>query len=116
MAKEGFVMIEAWQIQHKPFLYAVLRRFELTRWAFRRKMFGSQLARLRAVLLILCGHETEICSECGRGVNCVWWCDDSALWERVTSWKGGGGVCCPRCFERMAERQGVSLRWRVGLL
>ena len=109
-------MIEAWQVQDRPLLYAILRRFELSRWAMRKKMFANRRARLRALLLIMSGHETEICSECGRGVNCDWWCTDNALWERVTGEADGGGVCCPRCFERMAEAKGVGLRWHVGLL
>jgi hypothetical protein len=107
-------MIEAWQIEHRPLLYAILRRFELCRWVLFGKHFhesASWWARVRALWIVLGGHETEICCLCGRGVNAVWWCQDGALWEQVTGWIDGGGVSCMACFERAAVRQSVFLKW-----
>lgn len=111
---KGKIMIEAWQIEHRPLLYAILRRIELCRWAFRRKQFHPSArwpARARAVWIILGGHETEICCYCGGGVNAVWWCPDKALWQQLTGWENGGGVACMRCFEGLATERGVFLKW-----
>lgn len=91
-------------------LYRILGRIG---WAFRKKQFSSRWARLRGVLLILSGHETEICSECGGAVGVVWWCDEQPLWEKVTGEMDGGGTWCPRCFHCAAKRQGEYLRWAV---
>jgi hypothetical protein len=107
-------MIEAWKIEHRPLPYAILRRFELCRWALQRKQFypsAHWYARARALWIILWGHETEICAYCGGGVDAVWWCPDNKLWERLTGESDGGGVSCMRCFERRAREQNVFLKW-----
>jgi hypothetical protein len=108
--------MEAWQYEDKPWLYAILRRYELLRWVCRHKQLASFRARLRATLLVLRGHETEICSECGGAVGVVWWCDDNDLWERITGEQDGGGVWCVQCFDNKAVQHKVYLRWKVTLL
>lgn len=82
-------------------------------YPWRRKHWhhsADLLARIRASLLILAGHETEICGICGGAVEVVWWCDDVELWSRLTGW-GEGGVACVRCFDRLAERERLILQW-----
>jgi hypothetical protein len=112
-------MIEAWEIEHRPWLYFFLRRFELLRWTWRRKTYRADafwFARIRTTAWVLLGHETEICGRCGGRVNKVWWCDDPQLWIKVTGWNHGGGVLCSTCFEHFAAKRGIALRWKVGLL
>lgn len=112
-------MIESWQIEHRPWLYFFLRRFELTRWTLRGKDFHKDArwyARILSLYLALIGYETERCLFCGWKVSVVWWCDDQVLWETVTGWKEGGGIACVNCFNERAEAQSFPLRWHVGPL
>jgi hypothetical protein len=39
----------------------------------------------------------------------------TALWQELTGFQDGGGVACPRCFERLAREQSVFLRWAVNV-
>jgi len=67
------------------------------------------------------GHISETCQDCGRPYL-LWHADDD-LYGRVTGrwptpWGDGSGrseaatgLFCLDCFDRMAERQGISLRW-----
>lgn len=107
-------MIEAWQIEHRPWLYFFLRRFELTRWTLSGKDFHKDArwyARLLALYLALTGYETERCLFCGWKVGCVWWCDDQETWATVTGWREGGGIACIDCFTERAAVQGIYLRF-----
>jgi hypothetical protein len=109
-------MKEAWQYQ-SPIAYFIVRRIELSRWVFRDKIWhplATWRSRIRALILILRGHETEICCICGGAVGLVWWCKDNALWERLTEWKNGDGVCCIRCFDELAQNAGLLLLWSAG--
>lgn len=111
-------MIEAYQIEHRPFLYFFLRRFELVRWTLNGKVFHAEAkwyAPLLALLLALMGYEYERCCFCGWKVSVVWWCDDQILWETVTGYTTNG-VLCIQCFDRHAERKGLSVKWQVGPL
>lgn len=111
-------MIEAWQIEHRPWLYFFLRRFELCRYVLRKKSFHLEArlsARVRALCLVLSGHETEICCFCGGKVGMVWWCDDDKLWAEVTGYREGGGICCVGCFEDRATSKEIFLQWSVAL-
>jgi hypothetical protein len=110
----GETMIEAWKIEHRPLLYAIVRRIGLWRWAFQDKQFypsARWYARLQALWIILWGHETEICAYCGGGVDAVWWCPDNELWKQLTGEQEGGGVSCMRCFERRAREANIFLEW-----
>lgn len=112
-------MREAWTLEHRPWLYFVLRRFELCRWAFGGKRFHPEArwyARLVALWFAVTGYETELCSFCGGKVGMVWWCDDQDLWESITGYENGGGISCVQCFDDRAERGRIYLKWRVGPL
>jgi hypothetical protein len=61
-------------------------------------------------LLVLRGHETEICYRCGRGVDVVWHAPDELFW-RVNG--SDVGCLCVGCFDLMAEQQGLVLFWEV---
>lgn len=104
-------MTEAWEVKDKKFgalRYFFLRRYELTKYVLRKKSFHrdhQRLARLRAWLLVLKGHETEICCFCGRAVEVVWWCEDKNIWGQVTGWTNGGGVSCLKCFDRLFDKK-----------
>lgn len=90
-----------------------MRRTELIGYVFNVQIWHSSAqwtARIRALLLILGGHETEICGVCGGAVTQVWWCQDKALWTKITGW-GNGGVMCTGCFDRLADKAGISLQW-----
>jgi hypothetical protein len=119
MCSRDLDMLDAWQLEHRPVLYFFLRRFELIRWTLSGKVFHSEASRLalwRSLWLALIGYETERCSFCGWKVGLVWWCDSTALWERVTGFREGGGICCVKCFERRANKTGIALRWKPDLL
>lgn len=110
-------MIESWQIEHRPWLYFFLRRFELIRWTLFGKVFHKEArwyARLLSLYLAVTGFETERCLFCGWKVGVIWWCNDQELWSKITGY-GEGGICCVRCFNLRAEQKNVLLRWSVGL-
>lgn len=112
-------LIEAWQIEHRPWLYFFLRRLELTRWSMRGKVLHPDArwyARLLLLWLALTGYETERCCFCGWKVGIVWWCDDQVLWETVTGWQNGEGISCIQCFNDRADRMNLPLRWTIGPL
>lgn len=69
------------------------------------------IARIRATVLIALGYETEICGLCGGKVEIVWWCEDEALWERLTGWANGSGIACIGCFDDLATREDLILQW-----
>jgi hypothetical protein len=62
-------------------------------------------------------HPEDTCGRCG-GPN-VSWVAPSPLWNAVM--RAGdingpdlyGGIVCPTCFARLAERQGVAFGWRL---
>ena len=62
------------------------------------------ICRSRLIILI------EFCHHCGRRQPLVWWCDDYKLWQEVTGCQQNG-IYCPRCFDRMAARKGILLKW-----
>lgn len=112
-------MIESWQIEHRPFLYFFLRRFELVRWTLFGKVFHAEArwyAPYLALWLALTGYETERCLFCGWKVEVVWWSDDPSLWAVVTGYKEGGGISCVSCFAERAERKKLFVKWTVGPL
>lgn len=83
-------------------------------YPWRRKNWhpaAGLIARIRASVLILLGHETEICALCGGKVEVVWWCESHDLWTRLTGWSDGQGIVCISCFDELAERDGVILQW-----
>lgn len=105
-------MKEAWEYK-SPIIYAIIRRVELTRYVFNSKSWhpsAKWTARVRALLLVLRGHETEICCYCGGKVGVVWWCQDSDLWSRLTGWEDGG-ISCVDCFDSLAQKAGLLLQW-----
>jgi len=108
-------MIEAWAVEHRPWLYFFLRRFELVRFALTEKAFRKDAfwsARLRCIFHTLCGHETEICQRCGGKVNIVWWCADIHIWSKVTGCDGNG-VLCANCFDGLANDKNIFVRFRA---
>lgn len=111
-------MIEAWQIEHRSWLYFFLRRLELTCWTMRGKVLhpdAKWYARLLLTWLALTGYETERCCFCGWKVGIVWHCDDEA-WAKITGWQDGEGISCVQCFNDRAEQMGVFLRFSAGPL
>ncbi len=111
-------MKEAWQYT-SPFMRALVRRAEMIRYVFAGKNWhpkAGRWAKVRAFLLVISGHETEMCAICGRAVEMVWWCERDDLWAKLTGWQGGGGVCCVRCFSRLAEDAGICLQWSASML
>lgn len=74
------------------------------------KFRGGFLAKLRAFWwTIIRNHDGELCYDCGRPYE-LWWCTSSELWSRVTGY-ATNGLCCPRCFDRRAERHGIVIEW-----
>lgn len=105
--------MEAYDYRENTILYGILRRFELTRWCLKKKHMHKDAkwyARIRAIILVLRGHETEICCFCGAGVNLVWWCPYNDLWAKLTGWEDGG-LSCIHCFDKLARTAGVFLNW-----
>ncbi|HXD26450.1 MAG TPA: hypothetical protein VN609_10995 [Propionibacteriaceae bacterium] len=63
-------------------------------------------------------YEAEVCKQCGRPIELVWWCSDDRLWELVTGNqkpKGkepAGGTWCIPCFDRKAQKVGAGwIEW-----
>lgn len=106
-------MIEAWQIEHRPWAYFFLRRFELIRWTLTTKLHSEAkwYALPLSLWLAIIGHETERCCFCGWKVEVVWWCEDEIAWTTVTGYKDGGGISCVKCFDSRASTRKLSLRW-----
>lgn len=87
------------------------------RWAFEYLCEGKVLAAFRQFWnSVVCGHISESCQECGRAYL-LWWADD-ALYERVTgrgrfaNGESAPGLFCLDCFDKMAEKRGVVLKWK----
>jgi len=81
-----------------------------------RKFTG--LARLRAFWhRHIKGYECEVCHECGRPVDLVWWCHDDKLWEQVTGHakpsgrESAAGVWCISCFNAAAKEHVGWIEW-----
>lgn len=72
-------------------------------WVFRRRWHPerTRFARLRALLLVLSGYETEICGRCGGKVEMVWHAPDD-LWLHRSGFPTPGGVLCVPCFDELA--------------
>lgn len=111
-------MLEAHRFEHRPLVYTILRRIELLNWTWgiwRGKCLHPKrprFANARMLWLALTCYETERCDVCGWKVEVVWWCDNPGLWEKLTNYEGGGGVTCVKCFDRLAEAQGILIQWR----
>jgi hypothetical protein len=60
----------------------------------------------------LARHTTivEFCKDCGVQQSLVWTASNQ-LWAEVSGRGDGGGVLCPICFDRRAQRLGYLLRW-----
>ena len=87
--------------------WSLASRASYTLW--RRNFTGGSLARVRAFWhQVICRYDSEICGECGRRVDPVWWADDE-LWLKVMD--NGGGLLCLRCFDSALDEQGIALRW-----
>lgn len=52
----------------------------------------------------------EFCHRCGVRQPLVWWCESDPLWREVTGCDVGG-IYCPRCFDALARRKGIAVRW-----
>lgn len=55
----------------------------------------------------------EYCRDCGVRQPVVWW-SPNELWAELTGQPLAadmGGVLCPNCFDRRAEKHGIWLRW-----
>jgi hypothetical protein len=72
----------------------------------------SPAAVLRALLNVF--YDSETCNRCGRRYL-LWWCPDNELFARVTGREYHppyvGGLYCPRCFDKLARKQGLVLEW-----
>ncbi len=76
--------------------------------------------RLRAALRVLWsayvrGYIGEACQECGR-TYLLWHADDDLYGDVTGRWpypdgEAASGLFCLDCFDRMAERRGIGLRW-----
>ena len=79
------------------------------KWALKSK---TPIAWLRTMWLsYVLGHDGESCQDCGkRYIN--WFCDyDSDLYLRVHG--NNGGLLCPNCFDKQAQKKGIKLRWEA---
>lgn len=73
--------------------------------------FRNLAAKVRAIWhTIVLNRDCELCYDCGRPYL-LWWCGDQVMWSKVTGY-GANGLCCPQCFGRLAEEQGLILEWR----
>ncbi len=75
-------------------------------WYFQQRRFlaGARQAWWAYVR----GHDGECCEFCGQPYP-LWHAPDD-LWGDLMG--GPGGLCCIRCFDWLARRRGLWLRWR----
>lgn len=66
---------------------------------------------LKRLALLLGLPVMECCDRCGVRQPLIWHAPDD-LWTEVTA-HTEGGVFCPKCFDRLAYRKGIRLRWLV---
>lgn len=98
-------------------LYAAWNGWRWVSWFVRR---GRLVAAARqAFLAYVRGYISETCERCGRSYF-LWHADD-ALWSEVTGHRQregdiAAGLYCPACFDREAERLGITLKWRPEVL
>ncbi len=82
------------------------------RYYGKHRRWAALLRALLAVLLL--GHDSELCQECGRRYPLIWW-SPQPLWDELLApkYQGGcaGGLLCPRCFDAKAEAAGLRLNW-----
>jgi hypothetical protein len=57
----------------------------------------------------------EYCEDCGIRMPLVWWSSND-LWLEMTGHatepgNNAGGILCPECFARRAEKRGIVLQW-----
>ena len=50
------------------------------------------------------------CERCGEEIAVVWYAPHE-LWRRISGHNDDGGRLCMRCFDALAEEQGILLRW-----
>lgn len=62
---------------------------------------------------IICKFMTiiEFCHRCGRRMPVVWWCGSNELWSEITGETEGGGCYCPTCFDFMARKKRIGVRF-----
>lgn len=77
-------------------------------WIWNYIRHGKLIAAGRQVWWVLIrGYDGEGCWFCGRPYM-LWWAPDD-LWVEFS---GNSGLCCPACFDKRAERAGVTLHWK----
>ena len=62
---------------------------------------------------LLGGGSPEVCRRCGADVGLVW-AAPHALWNGLTG--GPNGILCVKCFDKLARRNGIILRWAPEVL
>lgn len=76
------------------------------KWALKTRTF---LGFLRVMWLSYAlGWDSESCQTCGKRYV-LWWADDE-LYKLVH--KSTAGLLCPNCFDREANENHISLRWK----
>ncbi len=80
--------------------------FIMKLWWLLRRAVKCLIERVRLPIVLI-----ESCNICGREQPLVWWCDSDELWKEVTGYTENG-IMCLECFDRQAEKRGISLRWK----
>lgn len=78
------------------------------KYTVRRKLKWRNLPRTLFLVLVL-GHDGEFCCDCGWKYELLWW-SPKPLWGELMN-AGGGGMICPRCYNRRADRAEIRLIW-----
>lgn len=96
------------------------RRLGIAWGDIRRARRGQVTLRVLArmlVLVLVVGHDTELCYDCGCRYNrTLWWAPNELWTELVTARPGDAsgyapGLLCPGCFNDRAKRAGIVLTW-----
>ena len=77
--------------------------------AIQRDDLRKEAGRLRAEWADT--DECEHCQACGRHYLTAWEAPDE-LWRRIVG-KGGAGLLCPMCFDRLCRERGILLHWQA---
>lgn len=80
---------------------------------WRKNYTGGLAARVRCFWHhVVRGYRYEVCGECGRPVEQVWWAPED-LWLEAMGWEGG--LLCIPCFDLKLEDRPGLVRWTVAV-
>jgi hypothetical protein len=106
------------RLQNHHRAYATWNGWRWAGWYVRRRRWSAALRQLWSAYVL--GKDGEACQLCGRDYL-LWHADDDLYGLVTRRWprpggECGGGLFCLACFDRLADEQGLDLKWRPEIL